>query len=254
MHWIKERISLIIGLLWLGCVVGFLWINNNDKNINKPYFEGEINKFCINENCVEKDGDRWWLRIGEIKQPALKETTENYVKKLSQLTIGKVVSDNKSKESLYGFSEPKVKITVNSKSIILGKIDTNYTFSYVKLPESDKVYQTNLILDNKSFADMTVIKIEPDKIFEIKATNGIKETKINIKDKVFVEKIANLTGIKYLPSIDIQKAKAVKIIINNGEYNLIIGQIDKIYFATANEKDYFEIESKDYFALRAKIR
>gem|GEM_PF-2767178 len=232
---------------------GYFWTNRGE-GVNKPYFEGEINKFCINENCVEKDGDRWWLRIGEIKQPALKETTENYVKKLSQLTIGKVVSDNKSKELLYGFGEPKVEIAVNSKSILLGKIDTNYTFSYVKLPNSDKVYQTNLILDNKSFADMTVTKIEPNKINEIKATNGIIETKINIKDKVFVEKIANLNGVKYLPSIDIQKAKAVKIVINNGEYNLIIGQIDKVYFATANEKDYFEIESKDYFALRAKIR
>lgn len=254
MLWIKEKSNLIVGLLVLVCFIGLMWIINERETAEKPYFEGEINKFCIDDKCVERDGDKWWLRTGEVKQPALKETTENYVKKLSQLTIGKVVSENKSKEYLYGFDEQKVQITVNSKTIMLGKIDNNYTFSYVKLPNSDKVYQTNLILDNKSFADMAVTNIDPEEIREIKATNGIKETIINVGDKVFVEKIANLTGINYLPTVDIQKAKAVKIIINNGENNLIIGQIDKIYFATANEKDYFEIESKDYFALRSKIR
>lgn len=231
------------------------FLKHESKVETKTLIEGDIQNFCFNDSCVEKDGSRWWVKKEEIKQPANKEKVENYIDKFKKLKLGTKVSNNKNKESAFGFDNTQVKLTINKKSMLIGGIESNFTGSYIKLIDSDDVYLTNVVIDRDfDLVDLTITKWPKENVKKIVATNGIRQTVINNKDVIFVNKLVNLNGLKYLGPIDKEKAKAIKIVINDGEYNLIIGTIGNTYFAMNREDDYYEISKDDFFALRSKIR
>lgn len=256
MWWKKERrFNLNFFIIGITVVLIIFGVSKIDKpSETKNYFTGEINGFCLNDGCVEKDGEKWWYRQGNIKQPAKKSEVEDYLKKIALIKLGQVVSTNKEKEKIYGFDDNQFILKVNNQSLIIGRVNNDYSGTFVKKSDTDNIYSINVVLNKISLIDLTITNWPTDKITKVMASNGVRKTSINVKDKIFINKMANLSGINYWPSIDKNKAKAIKFIINDGEYSLIIGQLNNLYFATADESNYFEITSPDYFALKSKLR
>lgn len=226
------------------------------------YFLSDITKVCLNDNCLVKKGDNWWFENSEVNQPAANDQVNNFVSKLESLKLIKLVSQNRDKMTEFGFDSLKVSINAGDRILDVGRINDTYDGTYVKTEDSDNIYLAEVVLNKANLveSDFWINKIITNwptaQITEIKATNGDKEIDVGTKDQIFVEKLAHLTAISYLADFDKSKATGVKITAKTEKENwsVIIGQIDKKYYATSDEVNYYEISKDDYFALKNKIR
>lgn len=106
------------------------------------YFGGEIGEFCVNENCYKKDDQNLYQEI-------IQATMEKW----KNIKLVDMISTNKNKFQEMGFVEPKIILKINGKSLEIGAISSDYTGTFVKRENEDKIYKINVIMDKNNIAN-----------------------------------------------------------------------------------------------------
>lgn len=119
----------------------------DNRNV-KYLFKDEINKFCVNDFCVEKENDRWFVQEGEEKNEARERAVEVYLKKFESMDLADLVSTTGDKIEEYGFNDDKKTIlTIDDKKIEIGNIGGSFDQTYIREENDNKVYTSDVSID-----------------------------------------------------------------------------------------------------------
>lgn len=213
------------------------------------YFDEKIDSFCFNDLCLVKN---------ELVDS---ELVENMLKKIQELEIGEVVAENSQNFKKLGFEENgRVWLKSGDKKIELGRINDNYTGTYVRVNEGGPVYLINIVIDKNEvvkedyWRKKWITNLSVYQITEVKIKIQGKERVLAPKDNRWSEEslvntAAYLKAVKYLSDNEPSKAVAeIKLTTENESVNLKIGA----RWATVDSKNYFEISGNDFKRLTAR--
>lgn len=222
------------------------------------YFPEKIESFCVDNLCLKKDGDNWFINE---KIPADNEIVGDFAKKLSQISFIELISQNRDKFADLGFDENKIIVSAGGKNLQIGKVSSNYDGTYVLGEDGNSVYKTAEIIDrdnakNENFWQKKFLINLP--AMQIKKLVGsFKKKTVELKP---VDKVTNLTVIRFLPDFKptTKDNYILEIETENNKVKLILGRgRDKkatVYWATVDEKYYYEITKADFAILTDKIK
>ena len=140
----KARFQILLSIILLFIVIVFFvakfW---NPFEIEKEsYFGTDIKEFCVNTFCYKKDDSK-----------LNKEIIEATLSKWQTIQILDLISTNKEKFNSLGFTDNKVILKVNDKSLEIGQITADYTGTLVKKENEDKIYSINVIIDKNNISN-----------------------------------------------------------------------------------------------------
>jgi len=140
----KVKFQFLLSIVLLFIVVAYMitkfW--NPFETEKEPYFGKVINEFCVNSFCYKKGDDK--LNINVI-EPTLE--------KWQTIQLLSLISTNKDKFNSLGFTDNKVVLKINGKSLEIGQITSDYTGTLVKKENEDKVYSINVIMDKNNISN-----------------------------------------------------------------------------------------------------
>lgn len=136
---LNSYLSVFILLVVLGGVLLKFGVFDKKEGL---YFGAEINEFCVNENCYKKDD-----------QNLYQEIIQATIEKWKTIKLIDIISTNKDKFQEMGFVEPKVILKINGKNLEIGAISSDYTGTFVKRENEDKIYKINVIMDKNNIAN-----------------------------------------------------------------------------------------------------
>lgn len=257
--------SVIMGLAVLGLVAYFMV----PKLVTRPtanWIEGEIGNFCINNVCLTKTDDKWWVEIDSKKVPADTSTVNNFVDDLKRIKLERIVSVNSEKLTEFGFdSTAPTELKVNNQSLLIGDQNSAMDGTYVKKSRENEVYEieTTLVKDKMATPDFWINKkvteIPVLSIRKIELNNGDKSIEIPTDDKI-VTTLASVEATSYIDKpTDTTPVDTYKITTENGEISLFLGMEKQedgksIYWASSGDNDYYAIDKKVYDLLTAKAK
>lgn len=242
------------------------------KKTTDSYFGKQINNFCINDICLQKDGDGWLTTRENSLTPADAELVNSYVAKLENIEFGDVISNNANNFANLGIGESPVIITANGKGLEIGKINSNYDGTYVRKENGGSVYNTEILLEknnlinpdqwaNKSITNLAALQTnkitveQNGKIREYEAKNGVWD------DPKWVQKADSLTALNYLNSFSpgTETKTTIKIETETKKITITLGEKTQnkdapIFWVTSDEKYYYSISADDYRLLTDKIK
>ena len=273
--WLKKHKTLTISTAVIIFGIGFWGWQNSLKEIIAPkretsYFSGEIDQFCVNNICLKKDSEKWRVSDGKSNEPANKEIIDAYLQRLTKISLGNVASVNHDNFASLGIGVSQVLLTINNKSLEIGKINSNYDGTYVRQAEGDIVYVIDTVLDKQHLQEMSqwqnrtltnLAELQTTKITFEKGGETVTIIPQNgeWKQEKVVEKICHLTAEDYLDEF-IPNKETEKIGVSSGDSLTIInlgmiedGNKNPVYWATIDGKDYYSISDKDYDLLTGKI-
>ena len=178
----------IISLLILGLLIGatfLIWKQPWQVKKTGPYFSGEINKFCVNSSCLDKSSGLWMVNGA----PADQDAANNTVDKLVKIELGDIISTNKDRFGQLGFVDTnKVIVEVNNKKLELGSANASYDGAYIKEPNVDIVYNTNVYLEKNNLVSESYWMNKNVTNFPILQIKKVTVDNKEVTDKKMIEK------------------------------------------------------------------
>jgi hypothetical protein len=275
MNWKKNK-PIILNLGFLLLLIGILTILFFKPWIREPkiknYFGDNILGFCVNDICLGQTNNGGWQVVrGDLKAPASADLVTSLLTKLKDIKLDEEISQNKDKFADLDIGVSQVVLEVNGKKLEIGGHNSNYDGTYVRESDKNKVYNSGIILTktnlgdinywiNKTITNLPILQI---KNITINSDNKSKEylPKDNKwQDQKMVEKVANLTAVKFLNNFSPVEQKKVMIDVQteNDRTRIVLGKnpLDKktqIYWASTDEFNYYEITHDDFSLLTGKI-
>lgn len=137
------KIKYLSFLVLLGVVVAVLYNFGIFKKSSGPYFGNVINKFCVNDKCYQVDD-------AGLNTEVIKATLEKW----QTMKLTDVISTNKNKFAEMGIAETdKVILEINGKKLEIGAVSGDYTGTMVRIPNDNKIYKLNVIMDRNHIND-----------------------------------------------------------------------------------------------------
>lgn len=142
------------------------------------------------KTILEKKAGQWVIKT-ENNFPAKTEGLKDFFKKAKELTNPQIVSVNPKKHKIYEVDEKNgLKVILKEKGgktqeLIMGKIaPSGYEF-YLRVDKGNNVYLADLDLknffDNVDFKDLTILKLDTQKIKKITFKKGQEEFSLERK-------------------------------------------------------------------------
>jgi hypothetical protein len=271
----KFKNGIVISLIVLLVVsIGLGWEIKKPEIISKKiqnYFSGEIDKFCINNICVQKNGSDWMATNGKTTAPANKEITETYVKRFGEIKLENIASINQSNFAGLGIGVNQVILEINGKKIEIGNINAYYDGTYIREPEGKTVFEVNTVFEkehlnsfdqwvNRTLTNLATLQTSKITMSKNGKTKEFMPKNGQWDDSSWMDRAVHLTAINYLsgftPGNEIKTS--LEIETDKQKVNLTLGKsiVDKknaIYWATTDEKYYYSISTDDYNLLTGKI-
>ena len=274
MNWRKNKLLIISTVVLLVVGVGVVWMVKGPELTTKKtsaYFGNQIDKFCVNEICLQKTGDNWMVSNGQYSVPANSELAESYVTKFKDLKLGDMLSVNQENFVNLGIGVSQVVLKINGKSLEIGNANSNYDGTYVREADGKTVYNLDLILEKSHLAETDIwinkilTNLPTSQIDKITITNS-KNSRVFVQkegkweDQKWVDKAAGLTAVKLLTDFTPGTETKIVITIDKGVQNtqLILGETIKpkntpVYWATTDSNYYYSITPEDFNLLTGKI-
>lgn len=232
----------------------------------RKFFEDKITKFCINKICINQENGKWLVETGQIKIPANQEIVDIYQKRLAEIELSEIISNNESRFAELGIGGTNlVIIEIGNKKLEVGNITYTTSGSYVREPGAKVAYRIPIILEGGNLASLgywqnkKVTNLPIYQIKKIVIDNGKKSKVTEAKDgkwenQKLVDKVAYLLAVKFLPDFKEQgKRMSITITTEGGETKLTLGRMKDgkrwLYWATTDNNWYYEIAGTDYFEL-----
>lgn len=252
MNWYKQSWfwSGIGVLILVGLIFGSKW---KPTKKNEPFF-GQINGFCVNDVCLKRELEKWWMTEGDKKVPADNEKTDQMIKQLGEIKLDTVVSKNKEREKEMGFDDfDKVVVKAVGKSLEVGTIGSDYESTLVRKAGEVTVYAVNAVWNRNSLKDANYWKnsrVTNLASYQLKTITKIrdgKETTLDLKNSL-VDKILHLNAVDYLAGKPIDAPIVTyKVVTETDSVALIVGK----QWATTDENIYYTIAKSDFDLLTA---
>jgi hypothetical protein len=276
MNWKKHKTLIISLMALLATSMALGWEMKksevtSEKEKGQNYFSGEIDKFCVNNICVQKNGDGWMTTDGQITAPANKEMIDTYVQRFGEIGLGNVVSVNQNNFADLGIGVSQVILEVNGKKLEIGKINANYDGTYVREAEGKTISDIDMVLEkghlsdinqwvNKTLTNLATLQTSKITVSEKEKSKEFTPKDGKWDDSTWMDKVVHLTAIEYLerfnPGTEIKTYMEIET--GSQKVKLVLGKstVDKkntIYWATTDEKYYYSISADDYNLLTGKI-
>jgi len=271
----RNRIDWSLGFSLMAGMVGIVvvwWLMfKPDKEIPTSfYFGSEVERYCFNNICLDKNGEGWIVSDSVDTFPANNDLATTYAKKFGSLSLGELVSINRERFFEMGIGETNpIVLEINSKKLELGRINTDYDGVYVRIPDEDKIYNSKVLIDKntiinfKYWQNKTVTNIPISEIKKIRVEKGKLSAEIGpvegrFANQVWVEKVANLGAIGFVKMTEPIIISTMMVETDKEMVEIKVGQqvIDKKnsrYWATVDNEFYYEINREDFKTLTDKI-
>jgi len=272
----KINKSVFLSFLFLLLIVIVLVLKMNlwsEDGSNVTYFSGEINRFCINLLCMEKRENDWFVVGGEGVIPANNEVVDSFVKHLPEISLVETVSDNPDKFGDLGIGgEEAIILDIGGKRLEIGDNTRNYDGTFVRVENGRAVFRIGVLLTKARLSDInywvkrTITNLSQQQVKKIMIVFRGKTyerlpTEGKWSDEKFIERISDLKSLKYLTDFQVDNLNSVyEFLIDYDEDKLVkikIGKRDgkeKLYWATTDDKFYFEISEDDFNLLTAGLK
>lgn len=252
-------------------IVGLIMILPKYQKKDTKVFKSEGGDLCIGDICLIKSGDNWLINTGGNQIPADGEIVDNFIKQLTKLELGQIVSSNSEKFANLGFGNTKVELSYAGVKLEIGKINSSYDGTYIRVNSQGPVFNSNVIIEKDSLSKTNyweskkITNIPKQDIVSILANSGKRSLEITPKDTVwpnekFVDRLIYLDG-KFSTEVVPTWEKAQKISINlkTSTVELWFGKETdskrKVKFwASSDKKNIYEIDSKDFELLTEAIK
>jgi hypothetical protein len=262
-------IVLVLAGIGLGLTITKPWLRAKKST---SFFGDQIDRFCVNDTCLQKGSDKWFIGVGTELIPADNEIVTNYVGKFENIQFGDIISANPDNFADLGIGISQLVISANGKSLEVGKINSNYDGTYVREANAETVYNIGLILEknnignpkswiNKTITNLAILQTQKviieknGKSIDFIPKNG------NWDDPKWVEKVDYLTAVDYLdrfiPGNENQTMLTVETDSKQTTITLGMKITDKkepIFWVTTDGKYYYSIGADDYNLLTGKIK
>lgn len=219
-------------------------------------FPGDISNFCVNNLCLNKNDQTWMVN----NIPANKENVENIIEKLRRIKLETAVSENKDRFGEMGITDGnKATIDVGGKKLEIGNINSYYDGTYIKPADKDVIYDVPVLLDKNS---LTSEDFWVKKSLTNVPTSQVKKILVGsqeVTNKKIIEKLANLNAVKYLPdNKGLAPNRTFEIVLDDKRIVMKIGwkyldRRTRLFWATTDEKFYYEIGINDFNLLTARL-
>lgn len=141
---------VLIGLLVVAVLVKVGLFNNRDKTIIK----GEVDKFCLNDFCLEKKDNKWRVIDKNGENEAKAEMVKIYVDKFKIMEWVDLVSTKPEKLSNYGMGgDKKLILKINGEQLEIGSVGGDLAQTYIRRENENRIYTTNVNLDKQIFRE-----------------------------------------------------------------------------------------------------
>lgn len=264
-------ISLVILIVLIGGF-GLKKVLSTPRGDNGSYF-GKGNSFCINNICIDKAEEKYWVDNGRIRVPASEGMVKPFLTKLGELGLGELASGNKDKFASMGFSESdKTTVEMNGKKLIVGGLTERYDGTFVRPEGVDLVYRIEVILDKsnlnnfeywqkRDITNLPVLQVTKVTVKSEKSERQWEKDKDGKwEDDKLVATAANLRAVDILgeakplgPQIELEiktEGETVKFWVGKDESN----KKNPIYWATSDNSFYYKISSDDFVRLTSKLK
>lgn len=261
----KRQWGLIISFGLVAVVTSILILKRISGGENfKPerIFSGEISSFCVNKLCVKKDDSGWWVENEGDRVPGNEEAIGDFTDKFKKLEFTTIVSQNRDKFGEMGIGKDQVVLEINGVQLEIGSATQKYDGFYARKGDDGTVYLSNLLLikDEISKSDYwqkkLILNLPKYQLKKVTVKYGGKEKILEPKEgkwdrETLVDKLAFLKAIKYLPGgkPSDKDVYIYEIETEKEKTELVVGK----YWATTDEKRYFEISKDDYLVLTEKL-
>ena len=260
--WISLAALVISGAV-LGLVMVAPW--NNKKT--EKFFGNQIDKFCVNDNCLQKSDGNWLVTNGKMSAPANNEIVNDYVSRFSSIELGDVISTNPDNFADLGIGVSQVILTANGRSLEIGEINSNYNGTDVREKDGKTVFNIDIVLEkdnlgntegwiNKTITNLAVL--QTNKITVSKNGNSVDFVTNNgvWDDPKWMEKADGLTATGYLNGfVPGNETKTIMTIeTDHDKTTLTLGKNNSVFWATTDGKYYYSISGDDYLLLTGKIK
>ena len=262
-------VSLILAIVSV-VVVWLVVFRQNDNKKAESYFTGKVNKFCFNKVCIDNSGGSWFVSDGMNQYPANSDLADTYANRFQEIYLDKLISVNPERFGDLGIgSTDRVILEIGSKQLEIGKVNANYNGVYVRRPDEDKVYDTKVILDKTNLSiftywqNRTITNLAIPQIIKISLENNGRNKDFlpnagKWDDQTWVDKIAHLGATNFI-NVPENKTAYLKFTVSTEKETTIfyIGQMvvdgyNLKYWATTDNKLYYEISKDDYKTLTGK--
>jgi hypothetical protein len=208
----NKNILLLITIIALALIV---WGLSRQGSLNEQTksprlrFSSKVDKIEINQKestiVLIKQDDNWFVRNKEVNYPANASAMEDITAVLGDFKIKEIVSQNPKKYVDFQVDDESAlqvrwfKGDKELSQLFLGKSDYARGGNYVRIGEGKAVYITQgnvkFNFSRPEFRDLTVLKIEQDKIKQIAWNYGKEEENFMlVKKKVAVKEPNKKTG------------------------------------------------------------
>ncbi|HOZ81009.1 MAG TPA: DUF4340 domain-containing protein [Candidatus Woesebacteria bacterium] len=252
--------SIVIGLLVLPLAIRIILKDYSGKT--KNFFINEIKGFCVNDVCLSKDNDNYFVEYKGVKVPADNEKVINFIKLISKIKLEELVSTNPERFKELGFDDQKVILKVDKQELEIGGMNPSFDGTLVK--DNNKIYSILLILNKVNLSSFEYWQIKQltnlPKLEIIKISAKTPRNTIIVKDNKIIDRISNLPVVKYLPVITIDEKNIYSYLIeirdNSKTIYLGRGKVNgkNVYWASTDRTYYYEILANDFNLLTAKIK
>lgn len=251
--WVSAGLLILVGVVAISVKI----IQTPKKAVTKPYFPTKIDSFCINKWCFGRDESVWLMDIDGQKVPADGDKVESFIKEIGLLRLESVVSNNPESFDGLGLGDKNgVRVRAGDKEIIVGNLGQDYQSTMVRIPGASEAYlaevvwnQMNLLNEKywekyrvTNLPSLQIVKITVNGK-ELKATDEVKNRLTHLEASSYIsskiEKIVN----RFDYVIEDEKEKT-SLSIGRGKLGSRV-----IYWATTDEKYYFEINKSDFTLL-----
>jgi len=226
-----------------------------------------IEKFCLKDNCLEKI-DNVWLINQTI--PADPTQVENFISKLTKINLDTIISNNPQNFASLGISEDiSIPFTIGDNTYQLASSLLNLSQNLIKPKDQDIVYKIDFLADPTDLVSLDfwqvkyLLNIVQYQITSLDITSQNK-TKSYKKDDNNWPKDDILAVVAYLKAGQfIGKSKPDTTV----EYQLMVTSEDntqtvltfgiskdKVFWATADNNFYYQIEKSDFDKLTSLLK
>lgn len=239
------------------------------------YFSSEINNFCIDDLCLNKRESGWFMDYGTLSLPAESENIEATVKRLNDIKLVEIVSQNREKFASMGIKEGEEAtiLKTQNKSLEIGNVNQSYSGTFVREENGDKVYVIGMVLDKTNLKspeywqlkNITNLPLYQIKKITVKSDDAISREILpdddgKWKDEKAVEKVAHLQAINFHEVIK-DAAVDYEFIVDteDGSHNFYLKRQDngrRVYkYLSSKDKEYFfEISKEDFDSLTGILK
>ncbi|OGL52703.1 hypothetical protein A3K55_01780 [Candidatus Shapirobacteria bacterium RBG_13_44_7] len=224
------------------------------------FFPTTIEKFCLNQVCLYQENQRWMVNDGKIVAPGNKETIEGIIERLREIKLTEMVSNNPDRFGDLGIGgEEKIILTVGEKKLEIGELSTDYSGTYVREEGGGVVYKISAYLDGENWAgrdyweEKMMTNLAVGKIKKVTIVMGKKERFFEAKEgkwanERWINKVASLAAEKFLNDFNPEKSlvATIKIESEGENINLSLGRLKNVYWASTEEKYFFQISRSDF--------